>query len=197
MKSLVITLALSVMFWTTGFAEDPHGGADMQKMMEMCAELAKPGKEHAEFAKCSGDWTYTSKAWWVPGQPATDGSGTRKVSTVFGGRYMKFEDSGDMGGGMKMNGMGLIGYDNFNKVYQMFWVDDMSTMMIWAEGTASADGKTITLMGTMDDPMTGQKDQPVRYVTKMPNETEHQFEIWAAAGTPQEYKMLEISYKKK
>ncbi len=195
MKTFLLALLSCMILFSAALAEDKK--MDEAAMMDMWMKIASPAKEHAELVKCTGDWSYTSKSWWVPGQPAQDGSGNRKASMIFGGRYLKFEDEGDMGGGMKMKGMGLLGFDNFRKEYGMFWIDDMSTGMVWAQGTASADGKTVTLMGKMDDPMSGRKDVPVKYVTKFVSDTHHEFEIWDDAGSPNERKMLEIHYTKK
>ena len=49
----------------------------------------------------------------------------------------------------------LSGYDNHTRKYVSTWMDSMSTGIMVFEGTAGADGKTITQTADYDDPVQG------------------------------------------
>ena len=73
---------------------------------------------------------------------------------ILGGRYLQEEFTGEMMGS-PFTGIGITGYDNLGKKYVMAWMDSMSTGIYFMEGTADADGRTITLNGRFDDPVKG------------------------------------------
>jgi hypothetical protein len=112
---------------------------------------------------------------------------------IMGGRVCQSDFHGNMMG-KSFEGQAMMGYDKTKKKYWMTWVDNMSTTITSAWGTASADGKTITMLGKMDDPMSGKLDKDVRWVFKFVDENTHVMESWDEAGTPNEFKVMEISY---
>jgi hypothetical protein len=142
MPRIALLLSLVVLAFTADTA------VDMAKAMEMM----KPGPEHQKLVAFAGDWTVSSKFWMDPSQPAMESTGTATFSTIFDGRYLKQEYSGDMMGD-KFTGIGFEGYDNTTKKYQTFWIDSMSTMMFKLDGSSSDGGKTIEYKGEMPCPM--------------------------------------------
>jgi hypothetical protein len=201
MFKLSMLAAAVFMMVTLASAEDkkPGGmpsGEDMQKMMEMCKQMAAPSAEHAALAKMAGNWDVTSKMWMDPSQPPMESKGSCSDKMILGGRVVQSEFTGDMMG-QPFHGFGLTGYDKFRKVYWMTWNDDMGTGLSTAEGTGSADGKVITMLGTMDDPMQNIKDMPVKYVTTVVDDNNFKFEMFTEAGTAKEAKAMEINYKRK
>jgi hypothetical protein len=89
-----------------------------------------------------------------------------------------------------------MGYDKFNQQYVMTWVDNMGTAILSAKGTAAEDGKSITLMGKMDEPSTGEKGKDVKYIFRFVDDKNFSFEIWdMLPGSP--FKAMEMTYTKK
>ena len=81
-----------------------------------------------------------------PGKPPTESTGSAEMKMVLDGRFLQQEFTGEMMG-QPYSGMGISGYDNLRKRYVSTWIDTMGTGVFVMEGTASADGKTITLKG--------------------------------------------------
>jgi len=74
-------------------------------------------------------------------------------------------------------------------------MDTMSTAILLFEGTASADGKTITQEARYDDPIKGSMKW--RSVTKIVNDNGHVFELFGADKTGNEEKIMDITYTRK
>jgi hypothetical protein len=73
---------------------------------------------------------------------------------ILDGRFLQDEFSGEMMGS-PFTGIGVIGYDNQSKKYVSIWMDSMSTGIYFFEGTASQDGRTISLESRFNDPIKG------------------------------------------
>jgi hypothetical protein len=176
--------------------KQPPSKDDMAKMMAAYEKLATPGPEHAALGKMAGDWDVAVKMWMDPKQPAQESKGTCTEKSVLGGRYMQSDFHGMMMG-KPYNGVGLDGFDNVKKQYSSVWIDDMGTQMMVAMGTPSADGKTITYTGKMDDPIVGQMNKDIKFVVTLVDDKTHKMEMYDAVGTPNEYKIMELTYTKK
>src|SRR6266513_1241369 len=88
-----------------------------------------------------------------PGAEPMKSSGKQKSVMIMGGRYLHADYTGEMMG-KTFHGASLTGYDNAKKKHFSAWIDDMGTGIMLAEGTASPDGKVVTLSGEYYDPMT-------------------------------------------
>ena len=75
------------------------------------------------------------------------------------------------------------------------WMDSMGTGIFHMEGKAGRDAKRITLTGRYDDPLQGP--MKLRAVTKLVDRDHEVFEMYGAAKTGKETKMLEIVYTRK
>ena len=82
------------------------------------------------------------------------------------------------------------------KQYTYVWLDDMSTGMMLANGTADADGKTITLTGDESDPMTGQAHKKWRGVVKIESNDKNTYEMYSTGPDGKESKDMEIVYSR-
>jgi len=193
---LVLALALIAGAQTKDQGKAPSSEEQQKAMAAMMAAM-KPGPEHATLAKMAGDWTITGKMWMDPsGAPVDMKPGTQHAEMILGGRYLTSAWNGEMMG-MPFEGHGLLGYDNFKKQYQMTWVDNMGTTISTAAGTADAAGKVITLMGKMDDPSTGAKDQDAKYVYTIKDDKTVTFEMYGPAPGKGLVKMMETTFTKK
>jgi hypothetical protein len=113
---------------------------------------------------------------------------------LLGGRFLQQEFTGEMMGS-PFTGIGFTGYDNHTKRYVSTWMDSMGTAIHFFEGTASADGKTITQEGRSDDPVRGPLTW--RSVTRIVDENMLVFEMFIADKKGKEEKMVEITYTRK
>jgi hypothetical protein len=178
-------------------AEKQTTQQDMQKMMAEYMKAGTPGPEQASLASWAGNWVTHSTVWSAPDSPPMETApGTSKGEMIFGGRFLRVMETGEMMG-TPMEGMGIMGYDNFRHVYQMIWVDNTETPIYWASGTADPTGKVITMMGKVDDPVKGEKDRDVKYVWRADNDSTRVFEMWDSMPGGKFYKSMETTYTKK
>jgi hypothetical protein len=77
------------------------------------------------------------------------------MKMLLDGRFLYQEFKSQMMG-QPFSGIGIDAYDNVRKKYVTAWMDTMGTGIFIMEGTASADGKTITLKGSHPEPGGGQ-----------------------------------------
>ncbi len=188
-RKMFVFAALSCLS-ALAFAQEGHD--PMKAMMEAGAL----GPQHEMMAKYVGEWDCAVKIWMDPTQPPMESKGSEVCKIEMGGRVCACDFTGDMMGST-FHGQSQMGFSNFAKQYWATWTDDMSTGMMYAEGTASEDGKTITLLGSYDDPMSGTMDKPWKQVMTMVNDDKHVFSAYENVGTPEEYKTMEITYTRK
>jgi len=167
---------------------------DIQAMMEVYAKLATPGAPHKVLASMEGSWNAKIKTWTEPNKPPMESEGTCEQKMLLGGRFFQQEFTGEMMGS-PFTGIGFTGYDNHTKKYVSTWMDSMGTAILVFEGTASADGKTITQEGHYDDPIKGPTKW--RSVTRIVDDNTHMFEMYETDKSGKEEKMMEITYTRK
>lgn len=97
--------------------------------------------------------------------------------------------------GQPYSGVGISAYDNLRKRYVSTWIDTMGTGIFMMEGTASADGKTITLKGQHAEPGGGHMTH--RAVWKIVDSNTQTFDMYGAHRGGKEMKMMEITYTRK
>jgi hypothetical protein len=165
-------------------------------MMAMWAKVSTPGAPHERLEFFVGDWTYTTRMWMGgPDAPATESAGASTARSIFGGRFVMSEHEGEMMG-LPMEGMGLIGFDNYKKKFTAVWLDNMSTAVMTSEGLLDQSGKVLTLFGTMDEWMTGEHDKAVKYVYRITGDDTFTFEVHDLGIVPGETKVIEIRYQR-
>ena len=113
---------------------------DQKKMMEQMEKYGTPGKEHELLKRYVGEWDVDISSWQDPMAKPEKSKGTMKNTLLFEGRYLKCNFEGMMGA-MKFQGLEVIGYDLFKKVYTTFWVDSWSTAFMVTTGTLDTAGK--------------------------------------------------------
>jgi hypothetical protein len=184
------------LFACSAISEDKPATADSktskEDMMKKVEAAATPGPAHKALESLAGDWNAEGKCWASPDGSPTTSKGVSKVHWVLGGRFLQEDFSGEYMG-KSFRGMGLTGYDNLKKKYVSSWVDDMSTGLFTTEGTADAAGKVFTFRGTMDDPITGQTDKPVKLVINVIDPDRHTFEVHDLTKG-EKSKVMEMTY---
>ncbi len=167
---------------------------NMQAMMETYQKLGTPGAPHKLLKSMTGIWQTKTKACMESGKPPVESTGTCEQKMILGGRFLQQEFTGDMMGA-PFTGIGITGYDNHKKKYVSTWMDSMSTGIFYFEGTADADGKTITQECRVDDPVKGPMKW--RSVTKIVDDKTHLFEMYGTDKSGKEELMMEIAYTRK
>lgn len=163
---------------------------DMQKMMEQWQALSKNGPQHEGFQRFVGKWNTKSKMYM--GEQVMESTGSTEYELVLGGKFLMQKYNGAMMG-QPMQGIGFTGYDNFRKMYVGTWYDSMSTTIYSMSGSMSQDGKTLTMVGSMDEPMTGEIGKSVKWVCRVVDENTHVFEAWEILYG-QDFKVFDITY---
>jgi Protein of unknown function (DUF1579) len=172
----------------------PAKEMDPQAMMEVWKKLSMPGEPHKLFASLAGSWTTTTKEWMEPGKPPSESSGTAEMKMLLDGRFLYQEYNAQMMG-QPFSGVGIAAYENMTKKYVTAWIDSMGTGIFMMEGTASADGKTITLKGSHPEPGGGKMTH--RAVWKIVDNNTQTFDMYGAHHGGKEMKVLEITYTRK
>ena len=167
---------------------------NVEEMMKKMAELGSPGPAHKALGALAGEWTVEAR-FWMGGPEPTESKGTATKRWILGGRFLQEEYKGEFMA-QPFQGMGLTGYDKMKQKYVGLWIDSMGTSMSVSEGTADADGKILTMNGTMDDPMTGQKNKPVKYLLRIVSQDKHIMEMHDLS-LGEKSKMGEITYVRK
>jgi hypothetical protein len=193
--AVVATAAFAVV---PQLAADHHeqGEAEMtpeqKAAMEMWQKLATPGEHHEHLAMFEGNWESKSEMWMAPGGEATEISGHSENKMILGGRYLVQEFKGTFMG-KAYEGLGVTGYDNLSKTYNMVWIDNMGTMMLTMSGTCDGTGKTTTMTGTYPNPETGE-DATMKSVMTMADENTMVYVMYMPSPEGGEFKHMEITY---
>lgn len=193
-KTLFVGICLSLVLGTLGVSAQNAGEAagmpseaDMQKMIAAMT----PGAEHKLLEGNVGSWNYTMTMWMAPGAPPATSTGTAESTSILGGRYISSVFRGSFMG-MPFEGRGLDGYDNLAKTYKSVWVDNMSTWPMISTGTASADGKTLSMIGESPDPTSGKMIN-MRSVTTRTSADGWTMEMYMTdPASGQEFKTMEM-----
>jgi hypothetical protein len=167
-----------------------EGKMDIEAMMEVYKKVATPGEPHRLLATLEGSWNTRTRGWMEPGSPPMEGTGTCEQKMLLDGRYLQQEYRGEMGGDA-FAGINIIGYDNHTGKYVSTWIDSMSTGIYYFEGTAGADGKTITQESSYDDPVRGPMTW--RSVTRIVNNNAVEYEMYLIPKGGPEEKMMEMT----
>jgi hypothetical protein len=167
---------------------------DMQAMMEVYNKVATPGAPHKMLAKLAGTWTTRTKGWMEPDKPPMEGTGICEQKMLLDGRYLQQEYTGDMMGS-PFAGINLLAYDNHTGKYMSVWIDSMSTAIYYFEGTADADGRTITQESRYDDPVRGPTVW--RSVTRIVDDDTLEYEMYLTSRGGKEDKMMEMTVTRK
>jgi len=177
--------------------KDAKAMPGQEEMMKKWEESMTPGEHHKLLEKCVGTWDSEVKMWMNgPDGDATVTRGTSVNTMALGGRYLQQDFKGETMG-RPFAGTGFTGYDNFNKKYVGFWIDNMSTGMSTMEGSLSKDRKTLTMWGKMDEPMTGEKNKKVKYVTKLVDDNKQVFEVYDVQAYGEKKPTMQITYTRK
>jgi len=192
MKNLLSFFFLILFFLS--FQINAQEGMPSGDEMKAWMEYMTPGEMHKMLANDVGEWHTKIKMWMAPGTEPMISEGTSVNEMILGGRYLKSTHNA-ITMGMPMEGISITAFDNAKKEFISIWMDNMGTGIMIASGPYDEATNTITLLGTMVDPMTG-KDIPVKEVIKPIDENNQVFEMYME-HEGKEFKTMEIEYKRK
>jgi hypothetical protein len=182
-KCLAIASILGAAFVCYDRTQDdkPMGGPPMPQ----------PTEEHKWLAEGAGKWKATGKIMMGPTE-SMPMSGVQTNTMQQGGLWQLVEFKDDAG---QFSGNGISGYDTVKKKFVSLWVDNMGSEFTPAEGTLSADKKTLTMKFQMTDKESGKKIDVTETIVRKDPKTAL-FEMHHAGPDGKSMKVLEITYTK-
>ena len=196
LSSLVLASLCIMLTISPAMANEKKSAKPMDPlaMMELWKRAAMPGEPHKLFATLVGSWTTTTKEWMEPGKPPMESTGTAESTMLMDGRFLHQQFHGQMMG-QPFTGMSIDAYDNIRKKYITVWVDTRGTGVFIMEGTASVDGKIITLRGSHAEPGGGTMTHRAIWTII---DADHQLvEMYSSHHGQKETKLMEITYTRK
>jgi hypothetical protein len=175
---------------------DKKPDASADEMMKKWMEMAAPGESHKVLDSLVGKWDTVTRLWMEPGKLAAETKGTAEVKWIMDGRYLQEETTGQIMGAAHKS-VGVTGFDNFKKKYVKYWFDNMGTAIYSSEGFLDPSGKLVVTYGKMDDPSTGERDRPLKFITRIIDKNKFVLEIYDLPGSTSEFKSGEITYTRK
>jgi len=123
--------------------------------MERWQEAMAPGMAHRFLAeRLVGEWKTTARIINM-GEPGPEMVWTATAEPILDGRFIEHRSSGEMMG-MPLESRMIVGYDNVKKLFHATFFDTTSTGVRTLWGNLDRDGDTLTLVGRMNEPMTGE-----------------------------------------
>lgn len=167
-------------------------------------QIHTPGEAHRKMDIFEGTWKTSMRIWMAgPDQEPNVSKGQSTFQWILDGRFMEEKAESNMSlpsddGKMvavPFAGRGVLGYDNVRKQYVNTWMDTLGTHIAYNKGHLSADGKTLTLYGEMDEPAQGIYGRWIRLQTTFETRDRHVFTMYDLhAG--EDYKVMEVVYER-
>ncbi len=168
--------------------------AQNEQQMNAWMEYMTPGPMHKLLSNYVGSWNTEMTMYdWSTGA-SYKVEGTTTTEPILGKRYFKTTYSANMMG-MPFEGIAIDGYDNKEKKFYSYWIDNMGTGMILMKGDYDEKTKTFTYTGESFDPMTG-KTVILRSVTRIIDDNKFTNEMFSTIDG-KEYKMFDAVYTRK
>lgn len=169
---------------------------DSAACMQAMIAYGTPGEPHKMLAKSAGKWTAEMKMWMEEGGPSTTTTITSVNSMILGGKFLQAKHTGNIDG-MPFEGIATTGYDNALKQYVSTWVDNMSTGFMNMTGNWDEATKSITFTGRQKSMANGLMVD-YKEVFKYIDDNNQVMEMYGPdPKTGKEYKMMEVTYKRK
>lgn len=170
---------------------------DMEAIMEVWQKTATPGEHHEVLGAFVGKWDLTTRFRMGPDEPWEQSTAKGDAEWVLGKRFVRqhFTSAPDETMPEGFEGLGYLGYDNYNQKHTVTWMDTMSTMTLHYTGTCSEDHKTITVSTEYNDPFTGSAKQS-KWIYKIKSNNEIVMEMHEPDPTGKMFMMGEITMKR-
>jgi Protein of unknown function (DUF1579) len=174
----------------------PAMSAEEMAQMQEYMKLMQPGEAHEGLRSGVGTWDTVTKVWMSgPGTTPMESPGKSVFKAVLDGRWVQEEHTGSMMG-MPYKGFGMMGYDNYKKLYVGTWYSNMGTEMLQMSGGRDPKSGVVTMYGTMDEPQLGVHGRTVKYVMTPTGDDHFTFAI-IDLHAGDDYKVIEIAYTRR
>ena len=173
--ALALTLGLALLAGTA--ISDENEKDEVAAARERLAKLTMPGARHDAMRFFLGDWDVEIQLR-MPGAPVQSSKGASTFAWLIDGRWLSERITGSFMG-QPYEGFAIRGYDNYAKNYVTCAVSNFDTAMNVVRGVVSdPSGKTIVQYGTLDEYMLGDKNHPLKTVTRITGDDTFELEVW-------------------
>jgi hypothetical protein len=184
---IIFMLVIALIFLTPCFAQEPTA-----EQMEMIEKLGQPGEFHELLKNFVGTWSAEVTMWMNPGSPPVLSKGKATFEQIFEGRYIVGDYLGEFMGA-PFKGKSIIGYDNAQKKFFSFWIDNYSTGNLMSAGKYDPEKKKFHFLASMFDPLSGQ-DMEMREEAYFASKDVYISTTYAKPKGGEEFKNMEIKY---
>jgi Protein of unknown function (DUF1579) len=146
------------------------------------------GPEHAKIAEMCGTWDTVMD---IGGQKS---NGTAIYTSICDGMWISSNFEGTLDG-KPFQGHGVDGFDQVKKEYIGYWFDSMTSFPIVLSGNYDADGKVLTMVGTMPGP--AESAQKYRSTTEMNGPDQMTFKMYMGAPGGKENLAFTVTYTRR
>lgn len=168
---------------------------DSATLMKNWQDYMTPAAPHKLMAAWDGEWTGEVTMWMDPSAPPTTSICSSSNKMIMDGRYQVSNTSGNFGG-MPLEGMSTLAYDNHKQKFVTTWIDNFGTGIMVLEGPWDEATKTMALTGKMIDPTT-KKEVDVRETFTIKDNDHQVMEMFAPGPDGKEFKTMQILYTRK
>jgi len=193
--SLILGICLVLTFSILGAGISQEAQQIDPKMMEVYMKMMALNENHEFLKNFVGEWEVTTTAWMQPGAEPVASQNKAEAKLILGGRFLMVDFKGSMFG-QSFEGIQIIGYDNYQKKFNSFWIDSSSTGFYLTKGSREKDKNVIIETGLWPDPVSGT-DMEVRTITTLVSKDEYVFEMIMILPDGTEFKSMENRSKRK
>ena len=188
----LIVLPLAARSAETNSATPSARPKDAEAQADTFARYAMPGLEHKLLERMAGNWDTLTRYWPAPNAEPVEAKGTSHRKWILDGRFLMEElDGGNLV--LPFKGLGLYGYDAFERKHTSAWVDTMNTSILTNLGAYDRTNDVVNFSGQYKDPWTGTQKKE-RGATRFYSKDKHALEIYVTEPDGKEFKMLEVTY---
>lgn len=154
LQLLSISLLVGCLVARAQSPDNPESPMSAEELDAWTETLGKPGPEHDVLGLLVGSWKGTVRVWADANQPPDRAAFELERKWILGGRYIQEEYSIETGED-PFRGVGLIGYNVAEGIYEVLWLDNQSTTHYLETGYYNSKTKVLTTRGNERDPATG------------------------------------------
>jgi hypothetical protein len=187
MKKIAVVFLMTAWFCASVWAQEKPATGEQQLAMEAYLKAGAVNENHEFLKKMAGTWDVQVTSWMAPGQPPAVSKSTVKADIRLGGRYLVMSFAGEMFG-QPFEGLQIVGYDNMEKRYTTFWIDNTSTHFYTTGGPH--EGNVISETGSWLDPL-NRAQVPVKAKTTLVSADEYLYQQFMVMPDGSEFKSME------
>jgi hypothetical protein len=162
--------------------------------MKQMQEKFKPGPNNKFLEAWIGKWDTTSKVFMAAGAAPIEAQGHAEYKWAIEGHWLEERFDGQLMG-TPHKGIGLTGYDSFNKQFTGCWAENLNPSIINLSGSLDPSGKVLTMFGRMDEPTTGERGKTFRFQTTVIDDNTKKMTV-DDVQDGQPFTIVEVTYKR-